>query len=229
MELPPYRMPTIKNTTIHMWFKGSQYLKKMGSVILLASILIWALSYYPKGSEEITKFEQNIESIRNSTSPEIIKQKQISEIELKISSSHQENSYIGKIGHFIEPVIRPLGFDWKIGVSLITGLAAKEIVVSTMGILYQADSDADESSVLLKEKLTNQKHTSGKLDGQKVFTPVVAFGFMVFILLYFPCIAAVAAIKKEANWKWAIFSMLYTTGIAWLASFLIYQIGNLII
>ena len=229
MELPPYRMPTIKNTTIHMWFKGSQYLKKMGSVILLASVLIWALSYYPKGSEEITKYEHNIESIRNSTSTETIKQKQISDIKLKISSSHQENSYIGKIGHFIEPVIRPLGFDWKIGVSLITGLAAKEIVVSTMGILYQADNEADENSVLLKEKLANQKHTSGKLESQKVFTPIVAFGFMVFILLYFPCIAAVAAIKKEANRKWAIFSIIYTTGVAWLASFLIYQIGNLII
>ena len=111
------------------------------------------------------------------------------------------------------------------GVSILTGLAAKEIVVSTMGILYQAGSDAGEQSSTLKKNLIQQEHASGELKGEKVFTPLVAFGFMLFILIYFPCVAVIAAIKKESNWKWALFTMVYTTGIAWTIAFLTYQIG----
>jgi len=114
------------------------------------------------------------------------------------------------------------------GVSILTGLAAKEIVISTMGILYQADLHADESSDTLKENLIKQEHTSGILKGQKVFTPLVAFGFMLFVLIYFPCVAVIAAIKKESNWKWALFTMVYTTVIAWVVAFLTYQIGSFI-
>ena len=144
-------------------------------------------------------------------------------------SEHQELSYIGRLGHFIEPAIKPLGFDWKIGVSIITGLAAKEIVVGSMGILYHADLAADENSGSLIEKLQQQEYTSGALVGQKVFTPLVAFGFMLFVLIYFPCMAVVAAIKKESDWKWAVFTIVYTTAIAWIVAFLTYQIGSLII
>jgi len=118
------------------------------------------------------------------------------------------------MGHAIEPLIIPLGYDWKMGVSIITGLAAKEIVVSTMGILYQADMKADENSETLQTKIKEQKHHSGVLTGQAVFTPLVSFGFMLFILIYFPCVAVIAAIKKEANWGWAVFTMVYTTAIA---------------
>jgi ferrous iron transport protein B len=142
-------------------------------------------------------------------------------------AEQQEKSYIGQIGHFMEPVMEPLGFDWKMGVSIFTGLAAKEIVVSTMGVLYQADVDANEHSTSLIKGLQNQVHQSGKLKGQKVFTPLVAFGFMLFVLIYFPCIAVVTAVRRESNRKWAVILMTYTTALAWLVSFLVYQIGSL--
>lgn len=194
MELPPYRMPTMRNTTVHMWDKAGQYLKKMGTIILVASILIWALGYYPERRDE-------------ALDPAV----------------HLENSYIGQLGKTVEPIIAPLGFDWKMGVSIITGLAAKEIVVSTMGILYHAGADADENSQSLTANLQQQTNAAG----QKVFTPLVAYGFMLFILIYFPCMAVIAAIRKEAEWKWAFFTIFYTTGLAWLVAFCVYQIGRL--
>ncbi len=155
------------------------------------------------------------------------KQSAISDLELSKASEHQEKSYIGRIGHFIEPAIQPLGFDWKIGISIVTGLAAKEIVVSSMGVLYHAGKNADENSGSLIEKLQKQEYSSGSLTGQKVFTPLVAFTFMLFVLIYFPCVAVIAAIKKESSWKWATFTMFYTTLIAWVAAFLVFQIGHL--
>ncbi len=227
MELPPYRIPTLRNTIIHMWFKGSQYLRKMGTVILLASILIWGLSYYPRNVKYSADFDSQISVISNNTElSDSVKQTQISEIELIKVSEHQEQSYIGRMGRFIEPAIQPLGFDWKIGASIITGLAAKEIVVSTMGIIYHADLEADETSGSLISSLQQQEYSSGELKGKKVFNQLVAFGFMLFVLIYFPCVAVIAAIKKEANWKWALFSMVYTTAIAWVVAFLTYQIGS---
>jgi len=229
MELPPYRIPTLKNTTIHMWHKGVQYLKKMGNVILMASILIWALGYFPRNVNYSEDYDVQIESLQTSSQlSQDEKDHQIGSVEVKKEAERQEKSYIGQLGHAIEPVIEPLGYDWKMGVSILTGLAAKEIVISTMGILYQADLHADESSDTLKENLVKQEHTSGVLKGQKVFTPLVAFGFMLFVLIYFPCVAVIAAIKKESNWKWALFTMVYTTAIAWIVAFLTYQIGSLI-
>jgi ferrous iron transport protein B len=228
MELPPYRIPTMKNTSLHMWHKGSQYLRKMGSFILLASILIWGLSYYPRNVKYSTNYDAQITAINSTASlPDSVKQSQVSGIELMKASEHQEQSYIGKLGRFVEPAIQPLGFDWKIGISIITGLAAKEIVVGSMGILYHADLAADENSNTLIEKLQQQEHSSGELKGQKVFNPLVAFGFMLFVLIYFPCVAVIAAIKKESNWKWASFTMVYTTAIAWVVAFITYQAGSL--
>lgn len=230
MELPPYRIPTLKNTSIHMWHKGSQYLRKMGSIILIASILIWALSYFPREVNYSTDYDSQIEFLSSSNAiDQTQKESLIGSIELKKAAEHQEKSYIGRLGHFVEPAIQPLGFDWKIGISLITGLAAKEIVVGSMGILYQAELDADETSGSLIDKLQKQVHTSGKLEGHKVFTPLVAFGFMLFILIYFPCIAVIAAIKKESNWKWAVFSMFYTTAIAWMVAFITFQAGSIFV
>lgn len=229
MELPPYRKPTLRNTSIHMWHKGQQYLKKMGTVILFASILIWALGYYPTHIKYSVDYPSLIQAVSaDKTLSENEKERQISVLEMDMKSEHQEKSYIGQMGHAIEPIISPLGYDWKMGVSILTGLAAKEIIVSTMGILYQADdvktANGDET---LQSKLKEQKHYSGVLKGQAVFTPLVSFGFMLFILIYFPCIAVIAAIKKEANWGWAIFTMVYTTVIAWFVALLTYQIGSL--
>ncbi len=193
MELPPYRIPTMRNTLIHMWDKSAQYLKKMGTVILLASIIIWALGYFPRHKEEMTLAQQT------------------------------ENSYIGRIGHAVEPVVKPLGFDWKMGVSLVTGLAAKEIVVSSLGILYNGEAGDNENSQSLVESLRAQTDALG----QPFFTPLKAYTFMLFILLYFPCIAAISAIWREAGRGWAVFSVLYTTSLAWLVSFAVWQIGSL--
>lgn len=230
MELPPYRMPTLKNTSIHMWHKGVQYLSKMGTVILVASILIWALGYFPRNVKFSSDYDKQKELLKtNSIIPDSIKTDQLNAIQLLKQSEQQEKSYIGQIGHFIEPVIRPLGFDWKIGVSIITGLAAKEIVVSTMGVLYQADFGNTESSSSLQSKLKEQTFSQGELKGQKVFSPLTAYAMMLFVLIYFPCIASIAAVKKESNLKWAVFTMVYTTGIAWIVAFLTYQIGSLFI
>ncbi len=229
MELPPYRIPTLRNTMMHMWHKGQQYLQKMGTVILVASVLIWALGYFPREIDYSTDYDTQIAAIEsNSQLNAETKVKNINLLQIKKESERQEKSYIGLMGHAIEPIMKPLGFDWKMGVSIITGLAAKEIVVSTMGILYQADMEADASSETLQTKLKEQKHNTGTLKGQTVFTPLVSFGFMLFILIYFPCVAVIAAIKKEANWGWAIFTMVYTTAIAWFFAFAVYQIGSLI-
>ncbi len=205
MELPPYRRPIMRTTLKHMWHKGSQYLKKMGGIILIASIIIWALGYFP--------IQNKINLVENTNETE---------------NKNFENSYIGRIGHFIEPVITPLGFDWKIGVSIVSGIAAKEIVVSTMSVLYETDYKTENSKNALQQKIKTEKYKSGKRKGQLVFTPLTAVSFMIFILIYFPCIAVVAATRKESgSWKWAAFMVVYTTGLAWILSFLIYQIGSL--
>lgn len=230
MEMPPYRIPSAKNILNHMWEKGSQYLHKMGTTILIASIIIWGLTYFPKNVSYAKNYDSEIAAIQKDKSLKISeKTNQINEIQSFKSSEHMEKAYIGRIGHFIEPVLRPLGFDWKIGVCLVSGLAAKEIIVSTMGILYHSEnSGVGGNTNNLAQKLALQKHNSGVRAGQKVFTPLVAFCFILFILLYFPCTATIAAISKEAGWKWAFICMFYTTAIAWLVAFSTYQIGNYI-
>ena len=184
MELPPYRMPTSKSIMRHTWEKGAQYLKKMGGIIMIASIIIWFLGYYPRHDAHESVAEQ------------------------------QENSYIGQIGKAIEPVIKPLGFDWKLGIGLISGVGAKELVVSTLGVLYTNEGDVENVN----------------LSNRIPITPLVALAYMLFVLIYFPCIATFAAIKQESgSWKWAIFTAGYTTGLAWLVAFTVFQIGSLIV
>jgi ferrous iron transport protein B len=218
MELPPYRLPTLRNSTIHMWNKSVQYLTKMGTIILSASILIWALGYFPRSSANTATFENRISVLQNTILSSDSSAAEIEKLRLASEADRLENSFIGRIGHFITPVIEPLGYDWKIGVSIVTGLAAKEIVVGTMGVLYQTASDNDENTVGLQQKLQQQVFTSGTRAGEKVFTPWVAFSLMLFVLVYFPCVAVIAAIKREANWKWAVFTMVYTTFLAWVVA-----------
>jgi len=243
MELPPYRMPTLKSTTRHMWHKGAQYLKKMGGVILIASILIWALGYFPRNEKIIETFDSQITQTTQQYTKKINSaeteaqaknlasalQKDITHLEIQKASELQENSYIGHLGKFVEPVMRPLGFDWKMSVSLLTGVAAKEVVVSTMGVLYQAEGEDAEMEENLTMRLKQSTHKEGNMKGQVTFTPLVAFGFLLFILIYFPCIATIVAIKKESgHWKWGAFSIIYSTGMAWLIAFLVYQTGLLL-
>lgn len=228
MELPPYRIPTLNNALKHMWFKGSEYLKKMGNVILIAAILIWALGYFPLNKSLSKDYKAEIAAINHNASiPQMTKDSLIASLELDFMTENQEKSYIGQLGRAIEPIIAPLGFDWKMGVSILTGLAAKEVVVSTMGVLYHSQGSTANDTETLKHRIKEQKHNSGTLKGRDVFSPVASIAFMLFILIYFPCVAVIAAIRKEANWKWAVFTMFYTTGLAWLAAFSVYQIGSL--
>jgi len=227
MELPPYRMPTLKSVFIHMWDRSRQYLQKMGGPILIASIIIWFLGYFPHNEGREADFDrQAAQIVSQHHSNEINAEERdeiLSGIEYSRNMEHQENSYIGKIGKLIEPVMRPLGFDWKISVSLLSGMAAKEIVISTMGVLYTGDSENQQS---LQERLKAEKYS----DGSPVFTPLVIIGFLLFVLIYFPCIATVVALKEEAHsWKWALFSVFYSTGLAWLVAFAVFQIGNLFV
>ena len=195
MELPPYRMPTAKATFRHTWEKGKQYLRKMGGIILVASIIVWALGYFPH-NEELSPQEQ------------------------------QEQSYIGRMGRAIEPIFRPQGFDWKLDIGLITGVGAKEIVASTMGVLYSVtDITEEEGDYAGKASRYETMRKAMEADG---ITPLTAFCYLIFVLLYFPCIAAIAAIRNESgSWRWALFSVFYTTLTAWIVSAAINQIGRL--
>jgi ferrous iron transport protein B len=227
MELPPYRRPTVKSIVTHMWDRSSQYLKKMGGPILIASIVIWFLGYFPREiswSDDINKQAYQVEmQLQNNEIDFVQYQSILSEIEHIRNTEHQENSYIGRIGKLMEPVMRPLGFDWKTSVSLLSGMAAKEIVISTMGVLYTGNGEDQQS---LQNRLVSERYS----DGSYVFTPLVVISLLLFVLIYFPCIATVVAIKEEAHsWKWALFSMFYSTGLAWLIALIAYQIGSLFI
>lgn len=226
MELPPYRMPTLRAVLIHMWDKSRQYLRKMGGVILIASIVIWFLGYFPQNKEREKAFDNEIARIDTRIDNKMVSEEEgeslKEEIEEQRNIAHQEDSYIGRIGKTIEPVMKPLGFDWKISVSLLSGMAAKEVVVSTLGVLYTGNAENQES---LEARLLSET----KADGTPTFTPLVVISLLLFVLIYFPCVATIAAIKEESgSWKWGVFSIIYTTGLAWIVAFLVYQIGNLI-
>ena len=205
MELPPYRMPTAKSIMIHMWEKAKQYLHKMGGVILVASIIIWFLGYFPRHSEMGDAFDKQIAEVENAELDSKEKTETIAELERLKNMEHQKNSYIGTIGQTIQPVLHPLGFDWKMSVSLLTGMAAKEVVVSTLSVLYTGD---EEDSQVLSERIKQDLDE----EGNPVFTPLIALSLMLFVLIYFPCIATISAIVNESgSWKWGIF-VVYQTG-----------------
>jgi ferrous iron transport protein B len=227
MELPIYRYPGIRVILRHMWNKGAHYLKKMGGVILLASLVIWALGYFPR-NVEFSKDYESLIALEEKKGAE----QSASEVHLLIQqmeAERQQNSYIGRLGMAMEPLIRPLGFDWKMGISLVTGFAAKEIVVSTMGVLYQADPGSEEGTASLQERIRSQVYSQGPRAGTKVFTPLAGISFLLFVLFYLPCVAVIATVGRESgSWKWAAFVFFYTTAIAWTASFMVYQLGNLL-
>lgn len=243
MELPPYRMPTHHAILRHMWFRASQYLKKMGGIILIASVLIWALGYFPRNSQPSAQLSEKLAAIElqiqnntvaNNNSPEdsIVLAEQHNSILLQIESERQENSYIGRIGKFIQPVMEPLGFDWRLSVSLVAGVTAKEVVVSTMSVLFASDHRISEgriSSIKQPPGKTLGEHLTADINGEPVLNPVTGFAFLMFVLLYFPCVAVVAAIRKETGgWKWALFTVAYTTAVAWLVAFAVVEIGTLV-
>lgn len=195
MELPPYRFPTAKAIWRHTWSKGKQYLRKMGGIILVASVIVWFLSYYPNHDAYTSQQAQ------------------------------QENSYLGRMGKAVEPVFKPCGFDWKIDVALLAGVGAKEIVASTLGVIYTNDgSFSDDDSMSGDTAKYNKLHDRMARDGH---TAASAISFLLFVLLYFPCMATIAAIKNESgSWKWGIFAAFYTTAVAWLVSTIFFQVAG---
>ena len=226
LELPPYRFPSLRNLGIHIWDRASEYIKKISSVILVASVVIWALGYFPRTNEQTDIIDQQIALLSiNQTLTDQQRDEQMASLYLQRSLLQKENSYIGIIGKTIEPIMRPLGFDWKMSVSLVTGVAAKEIVVSSMGILYKVEDTENITS--LTKALQTEVYASGPRVGQKVFTPLVALAFMLFVLLYVPCTATVITCRKEFGRKWAWVVSIYTFALAWLVSFAVFQIGSL--
>jgi len=194
MELPPYRMPTLKSVCIHMWQRGWMYLRKAGTIILAISIILWAAMSYPKPSDE---FLAGLNSEQ-------------------AQQAGLEYSTVGRIGRAIEPAIKPLGFDWKIGTALIGATAAKEVFVSQLAIVYAVGGD-DEQSQTLREKL------------QANYTPLTGFCIMLFCLISTPCVATIVMTKKETNsWGWALFQFLGLTALAYVITFIVYQIGSLL-
>ena len=177
-----------------MWDKASEWLKRVSTIVLLTSVIIWALGYFPRPKEEMSKQQQ------------------------------MEQSYMASVGHAIEPVFAPLGFDWRTDVSLVAGMAAKEVIVSSMAVLYGVeDENIEDDSAPLAQKLTEIKDA----DGNQLYSPIKAFTLMLFILLYFPCISTLATIRQEIGNKWMFFSAIFNTVIAWFVSFAFYQIAVL--
>ncbi len=227
MELPPYRVPMVKSLLIHMWDRAKMFLKKMGGVILIGSIVIWVLSAYPKNIDYSVDYDARIDRVMQNYAEEKasapqgeaaeIAQKrseQIAELNRARSVEHAEKSYLGRIGRVVSPVFEPLGIDWRGSVAILTGFVAKEVVVSTMGVLYAVEGDTESDA------LRRALRSSG-------MTPAAALAMMVFVLLYIPCLAAVTAIARETgSVRWAILSVVYTTSVAWLAAFVVYRAGQ---
>ncbi len=217
MELPPYRIPTTKAIIRNMWAKAEQYLRKMGGLILIASIIIWALSYFPRYDFNEVPQDFKSEMLNEINNRNITPDNEELIESLTLYEYQQQNSLLGHIGRFIQPVMQPMQFGWKICVSLLAGAAAKEVVVSTLGVLYVGDDD--------EAALAQRLRTPSPVTGQTPFTIASAIAFLVFVLLYFPCIATIAAIIRETgSWYYGLFSMIYNTALAWVLSFITYSI-----
>ena len=240
MELPPYRMPTLKTTLLHMWDRASQYLKKMGGIILAFSIVIWVLGAYPKSADIAERYAHRMNELRGAHHAQLraARKKGVEntagvkrleeryrrdreQLILKKKAEEKKITLIGRFGEVILPLIRPLGFNWQMGISLSTGFVAKEIVVSTMGVLYHASASEDPEIAQNSLEDTLKKPEYG-------ITPLIAYTFMLFVLLYVPCLATVVVIGREAGWQWACFSFVYQVLLAWIICFIVYNIGSVL-
>ena len=201
MELPPYRMPNLHTSLSHTWEKGRQYLKKMGGIILFASILVWALNYFPLNRSAVTPEQIAMEDYDDS------------------AIDFEHDSYLEMAGKAINPIMEPLGIKWRATVAALAGVPAKEIVVSTLGVLYTDNEEVSDGT--LGERMKAPEQSTGKPD----FTPASALAFMIFILLYCPCVASITAIARESgSWRYAAFSIIYSTAVAWIVAFAAYRL-----
>lgn len=220
-ELPKFRRPTLRNTGRHIWERVADYLKKISTVILYASIIIWALYYFPRNEKLTEPYQLQIDQLRQVEAdgyftPNDVQKaiRMMDSLSMEMDAVQKEHSALASIGRWMEPVTKPLGFDWKMNVCVLTGLPAKEAIVSTMGILYRPT----HPDATLNETLRQNQ----------VFTPFSAYAFMVFVLLYFPCIATVATIRREIGRGWATFTVVHSLLLAWLMAFAIFQIGTMV-
>jgi len=213
-EFPPYRKPAFRVGLSHMWERGKVYLQKMGGVILAASVVLWFLSAYPKADEYSQDFDNKIAVLSQSTDPASVEA--VAHLQTQKASEDVAHSFVGRIGHGLEPVLKPLGFNWQMGVSLVTGFVAKEVVVSSMGVLYQIGDDVDEDSPSLVTALR---------DPSNRVTPLIAFTFLTFVLLYTPCVSVLIAMRREIGARWMALGIVAQLGLAWIVAFIIYRLG----
>ncbi|MFO7880177.1 MAG: ferrous iron transport protein B [Bacteroidota bacterium] len=227
MEMPPYRVPGAVPLLKHTWYKSLHFIKKMGTIIFAASVIVWALSYFPRDKEIIQKYDPKIEQLSQASEMEMTAdslagvQTEIRSLESQKQSDLLKNSYISRMGKFVQPVFEPIGFDWKMSVSVLTGVMAKEVVVSTMGVLYQSEEHNESEKLSLVDRLREEA-------ARNQTSRLTYFAFLVFVLLYFPCFGTIAAIRREIKSKaWMTFVILFPLILAWVVSYLIVLVGGL--
>jgi ferrous iron transport protein B len=231
MELPPYRLPRLASVTRQMWMRARSFLTEAGTVILACTIVLWGLLAFPRNvplheDYEGLRMEAQVEAERPLNPPTAEETAaQIASLNAEEKAERLQKSYAGRLGKALEPAIAPLGFDWKIGIGLVGAFAAREVFVSTMGLVYGIGDDADEQSQPLRERMASEKHP----DGRPVYTPLTGLSLMVFFALSAQCMSTLAAVRRESrSWAWAAFLFGYMTVLAWTASFLVYQGGLLL-
>ncbi|MCX6969031.1 MAG: ferrous iron transport protein B [Verrucomicrobia bacterium] len=234
LEMPDYRVPTLRNVTIRMWERGRAFLIQAGTVILSISIIVWALLYFPRPDEVAAKTREAFIAEKSSAMPADALAAELAnpesdlshKLDHRIGGAYIEQSYLGQFGKAVQPVFDPAGFDWKITVGVLSSFPAREVIIATMGIIYNLGADVDEGSDDLRSIIAQEKWHEGPRKGQPVYTLPVVIGLMVFFALCMQCGATVAVIAKELSWKWAVASFATMTVIAWVAAVLIYQIGS---
>lgn len=219
LELPPYRRPSARGVWRMVAGRSKVFLREAGRIILVCSILLWALLYFPRSNDEVVALQaQQAQIVSTDTAA-------LSTMRHAIDGAQKRGSFAGRLGHFIEPVIRPLGYDWKIGVGLIGAFAAREVFVSTMGVVYGLGGDVDETSTALHERMHDERHK----DGSFVYTPLVGFSLLIFFALACQCMSTLAAVKRETmSYRWPAFMFAYMTSLAWLSAFAVYQGGRML-
>jgi ferrous iron transport protein B len=224
LELPPYRLPSLRGISLILWDRCITFIKKVSTVILAITILLWALFSFPRNAITEQTFQQNLKVVETNLSlSDVERTQQVHELETTLGQERIQNSFGARFGHFIEPVIQPLGFDWKIGVGLIASFAAREVFVSTLGVIYGVSADTGEDSLSLREALRAERRAGTNLP---FYTPLVGLSLLVFYVFACQCMATLAIVRKETQtWRWPAFMLIYMTILAWVASFLVYQTG----
>jgi ferrous iron transport protein B len=223
LEMPPYRMPHLPSVLRMVWKRSRVFLTEAGTVILAITCGMWLVLSFPKSPEIAQRFEAD--RVKARAFEPAARDDAIAQIDATQASEQLRASFGGRIGHAIEPAIAPLGFDWKIGIGLLGAFAAREVFISTMGVVYGIGKDAKEDSPTLRERV----RAESRADGKPLYTPLVGLSLMVFFALACQCMSTLAVVRRETRtWRWPVFLFLYTGALAWLASFAVYQIGSLL-